>query len=190
MLSRVVIQHQLPVPCWCMQYYQGQAPASRHTMHPHKQVKQMEAEYTLGPFATTDQGPAETLNKSTIVRLRSMNCFVNISLLVKHLPVLSFPRVSNSTYTSSPSTAGLLRPQQFPCHILQLTCNSKSVRSIHMDAKSQLPQTEHVPLPSTLASEQNGRQSTQQQQNPTGASNSTRASTVIRSSRALSTRQP
>lgn len=26
-------------------------------MHPHKQIKQMDAEYNLGPFAAADQGP-------------------------------------------------------------------------------------------------------------------------------------
>ena len=66
----------------------------------------MEAKYTPGPFAATDQrtywdtwSPTEKLNKSTIVRInvRSMNCFKNISLLVKHLTFLSFSRVSNST---------------------------------------------------------------------------------------------
>lgn len=65
-------------------------------MHPHKQIKEMEAEYSLGPFAATDQGPycdtwspAERLNKSTIVRIRSTNYFKNMSLLVKHLPLPS-----------------------------------------------------------------------------------------------------
>lgn len=106
-------------------------------MHPHKQIKQMEAEHTLGPFAATDQrpywdtsSPAEKLNKRTIVRIniKSMNCFKNICLLVKHIPLLSFPRVSNSTYTSSPSTEGLLRHQRFPW--LLISSNSHVIQRV------------------------------------------------------------
>lgn len=104
--------------------------------------------------------PAEKFSKSTRVRIKSMNCFKNISLLVKHLPLLSFPRVSNSTYTSSSRAAGLWRHQQFPW--LVISSNSHAIQRvfiIHMDAKSQIPQTEHFPLPSTLVFEQNGRES-------------------------------
>lgn len=73
--------------------------------------------------------PAEKLNKRTIVRIniKSMNCFKNVSL-VKHLPLLLFPRVSNSTYTSSPSTEGLLRHQQFPW--LVLSSNSHVIQRV------------------------------------------------------------
>lgn len=129
----------------------------------------MEAKYTPGTFAATDQrtywdswSPAEKLNKSTIVRInvRRMNCFKNTLLLVKHLALLSFPRVSNST---PPAQAPHCRSPETPavslsCQILYPACNSKSVCASHMDAKSPLPQTEHFPLPTTFVSEKNGRE--------------------------------
>lgn len=135
--------------------------------------------------------PAEKLKKRTIVRIniKSMNCFKNVlwstSLSYYSPGSQTPPTQAPPALKVSWGTSSFLDLYYPPTHMWFKECSYYS-----HGCKKPTSSNWTLPFPSALVFEQNRRKSTQQQQNPTGAANITRASTVIRSTTALSTRQP